>query len=132
MAIEGKIKLLGHKYSQAIALYTQVIKLNSENVVYWANCVFSHIKLKEYCSVIEAKLKLLKLSPDIQRAIIGERLHIWQWEVQRCIQEFSIGECPEDALMHFGMKIVMEHCPLQQTSFSYGLIRIASEDQMCR
>ncbi|XP_060172469.1 serine/threonine-protein phosphatase T-like isoform X2 [Lycium barbarum] len=63
MAIEGKIKLLGHKYSQAIALYTQVIKLNSENVVYWANRVFAHIKLKEYCSVIEDGAKAIEIVP---------------------------------------------------------------------
>ncbi|XP_059308795.1 serine/threonine-protein phosphatase 5-like isoform X2 [Lycium ferocissimum] len=63
MAIEGKIKLLGHKYSQAIALYTQMIKLNSENVVYWANHVFAHIKLKEYCSVIEDGAKANEIVP---------------------------------------------------------------------
>ncbi|XP_059308794.1 uncharacterized protein LOC132059968 isoform X1 [Lycium ferocissimum] len=109
MAIEGKIKLLGHKYSQAIALYTQMIKLNSENVVYWANHVFAHIKLKEYCSVIEDGAKANEIVPRYSkvdtgavclilmgcdwgfRVIIGERLHIWQWEVQRRIQEFSTG-----------------------------------------
>ncbi|XP_059285870.1 serine/threonine-protein phosphatase 5-like isoform X2 [Lycium ferocissimum] len=96
MAIEGKIKLLddeksnflvliscvssisifgpisgGHKYSQAIGLYTQVIKLNSENVVYWANRVFAHIKLKEYCSVIEDGAKAIEIVPRYSKVDTG-------------------------------------------------------------
>ncbi|XP_059282354.1 protein SGT1 homolog [Lycium ferocissimum] len=116
MAIEGKIKLLddeksnflvliscvssisisgpisgGHKYSQAIALYTQVIKLNSENVVYWANRVFAHIKLKEYCSVIEDGAKAIEIVPIYSKGYYRREAAYLAMGSSKTIQEFSRG-----------------------------------------
>lgn len=52
---------LGHKYSQAIDLYTQAIELNSENAVYWANRAFAHTKLEEYGSAIQDATKAIEI-----------------------------------------------------------------------
>ncbi|XP_009603850.1 serine/threonine-protein phosphatase 5 isoform X1 [Nicotiana tomentosiformis] len=51
----------GHKYSQAIDLYTQAIELNSENAVYWANRAFAHTKLEEYGSAIQDATKAIEI-----------------------------------------------------------------------
>jgi serine/threonine-protein phosphatase 5 len=51
----------GHKYSQAIDLYTQAIELNSENAVYWANRSLAHTKLEEYGSAIQDASKAVEI-----------------------------------------------------------------------
>ncbi|XP_047331500.1 serine/threonine-protein phosphatase 5-like isoform X1 [Impatiens glandulifera] len=53
----------GHKYSQAIDLYTKAIDLNSENSVYWANRAFAHTKLEEYGSAIQDASKAIEIDP---------------------------------------------------------------------
>ncbi|KAK4342238.1 hypothetical protein RND71_038054 [Anisodus tanguticus] len=53
----------GHKYSQAIDLYTQAIELNSENAVYFANRAFAHTKLEEYGSAIQDGTKAIEIDP---------------------------------------------------------------------
>ncbi|KAF3635898.1 Serine/threonine-protein phosphatase 5 [Capsicum annuum] len=53
----------GHKYSQAIDLYTQAIELNGENAVYWANRAFAHTKLEEYGSAIQDGTKAIEIDP---------------------------------------------------------------------
>ncbi|CAN4103147.1 unnamed protein product [Withania somnifera] len=53
----------GHKYSQAIDLYTQAIELNSDNAVYWANRAFAHTKLEEYGSAIQDGTRAIEIDP---------------------------------------------------------------------
>ncbi|XP_075079414.1 serine/threonine-protein phosphatase 5-like isoform X1 [Nicotiana tabacum] len=57
----------GHKYSQAIDLYTQAIKLNSENAVYWANRAFAHTKLEEYGSAIQDATRAIETDPKYSK-----------------------------------------------------------------
>lgn len=57
----------GHKYSQAIDLYTQAIELNSENAVYWANRAFAHTKLEEYGSAIQDAAKAIETDPKYSK-----------------------------------------------------------------
>ncbi|XP_023640498.1 serine/threonine-protein phosphatase 5 isoform X1 [Capsella rubella] len=51
----------GHKYSNAIDLYTKAIELNSNNAVYWANRAFAHTKLEEYGSAILDASKAIEI-----------------------------------------------------------------------
>lgn len=60
-------EFLGHKYSQAIDLYTQAIKLNSENAVYWANRAFAHTKLEEYGSAIQDATRAIETDPKYSK-----------------------------------------------------------------
>ncbi|TMW93537.1 hypothetical protein EJD97_011524 [Solanum chilense] len=53
----------GHKYSQAIDLYTQAIELNGENAVYYANRAFAHTKLEEYGSAIQDGTRAIEIDP---------------------------------------------------------------------
>ncbi|XP_055823236.1 serine/threonine-protein phosphatase 5 isoform X1 [Solanum dulcamara] len=53
----------GHKYSQAIDLYTQAIELNGENAVYHANRAFAHTKLEEYGSAIQDGTRAIEIDP---------------------------------------------------------------------
>lgn len=53
----------GHKFSQAIDLYTQAIELNGNNAVYWANRAFAHTKLEEYGSAIQDASKAIEIDP---------------------------------------------------------------------
>ncbi|KAH0654585.1 hypothetical protein KY289_032263 [Solanum tuberosum] len=53
----------GHKYSQAIDLYTQAIELNGENAVYYANRAFAHSKLEEYGSAIHDGTRAIEIDP---------------------------------------------------------------------
>ncbi|XP_049415217.1 serine/threonine-protein phosphatase 5 isoform X1 [Solanum stenotomum] len=53
----------GHKYSQAIDLYTQAIELNGENAVYYANRAFAHAKLEEYGSAIHDGTRAIEIDP---------------------------------------------------------------------
>uniref|UniRef100_A0A1J3HMB1 Serine/threonine-protein phosphatase 5 n=1 Tax=Noccaea caerulescens TaxID=107243 RepID=A0A1J3HMB1_NOCCA len=51
----------GHKYSNAIDLYSQAIELNGNNAVYWANRAFAHTKLEEYGSAILDATKAIEI-----------------------------------------------------------------------
>ncbi|KAI3457089.1 hypothetical protein Pfo_013752 [Paulownia fortunei] len=51
----------GHKYSQAIDLYTQAIEVNKDNAVYWANRAFAHTKLEEYGSAIQDATRAIEI-----------------------------------------------------------------------
>ncbi|PSS17650.1 Serine/threonine-protein like [Actinidia chinensis var. chinensis] len=68
-----EIKLLAneafkaHKYSQAIALYSQAIELNSQNAVYWANRAFAHTKLEEYGSAIQDASNAVEVDPKYSK-----------------------------------------------------------------
>ncbi|KAH0744106.1 hypothetical protein KY290_032099 [Solanum tuberosum] len=53
----------GHKYSQAIDLYTRAIELNGENAVYYANRAFAHTKLEEYGSAIQDGTRAIEIDP---------------------------------------------------------------------
>ncbi|XP_049374173.1 serine/threonine-protein phosphatase 5 isoform X2 [Solanum verrucosum] len=53
----------GHKYSQAIDLYTQAIELNGESAVYYANRAFAHTKLEEYGSAIQDGTRAIEIDP---------------------------------------------------------------------
>ena len=60
-----------HKYSQAIALYSQAIELNSQNAVYWANRSFAHAKLEEYGSAIQDASKAIEVDPKYSKACLA-------------------------------------------------------------
>ncbi|XP_015575452.2 serine/threonine-protein phosphatase 5 isoform X1 [Ricinus communis] len=68
-----KIKVLAneafkaHKYGQAIDLYTQAIKLNGQNAVYWANRAFAHTKLEEYGSAIQDATMAIEIDPKYSK-----------------------------------------------------------------
>ncbi|XP_056845205.1 serine/threonine-protein phosphatase 5 [Raphanus sativus] len=57
----------GHKFSQAIDLYTQAIELNGNNAVYWANRAFAHTKLEEYGSAIQDASKAIDIDPKYSK-----------------------------------------------------------------
>ncbi|XP_056845211.1 serine/threonine-protein phosphatase 5 [Raphanus sativus] len=57
----------GHKFSQAIDLYTQAIELNGNNAVYWANRAFAHTKLEEYGSAIQDASKAIEIDPKYSK-----------------------------------------------------------------
>lgn len=57
-----------HKFSQAIALYTQAIELNSQSAVYWANRAFAHTKLEEYGSALLDASEAIKIDPKYSKA----------------------------------------------------------------
>lgn len=50
-----------NKYSQAIDLYSQAIKVNEGNAVYWANRAFAHTKLEEYGSAIQDATRAIEI-----------------------------------------------------------------------
>ncbi|XP_058219364.1 serine/threonine-protein phosphatase 5 isoform X2 [Rhododendron vialii] len=56
-----------HKFSQAIALYTQAIELNSQSAVYWANRAFAHTKLEEYGSALLDASEAIKIDPKYSK-----------------------------------------------------------------
>ncbi|KAG5544873.1 hypothetical protein RHGRI_017362 [Rhododendron griersonianum] len=56
-----------HKFSQAIALYTQAIELNSQSAVYWANRAFAHTKLEERGAAYLAMGKFKEALKDFQQ-----------------------------------------------------------------
>ncbi|KAI8551222.1 hypothetical protein RHMOL_Rhmol06G0168100 [Rhododendron molle] len=58
-----------HKFSQAIALYTQAIELNSQSAVYWANRAFAHTKLEEY-GLLQARCSV-SCNGKVQRSTKG-------------------------------------------------------------
>lgn len=60
----------GHKYSQAIDLYTQAIELNGENAVYYANRAFAHSKLEEYGSAIQDGTRAIEIDPRYSKVSI--------------------------------------------------------------
>lgn len=62
--------LTGHKFSQAIDLYTQAIELNGNNAVYWANRAFAHTKLEEYGSAIQDASKAIEIDPKYSKVNI--------------------------------------------------------------
>ncbi|XP_010689928.2 serine/threonine-protein phosphatase 5 isoform X2 [Beta vulgaris subsp. vulgaris] len=57
----------GHKYSQAIELYSQAIEVNNQNAVYWANRAFAHTKLEEYGSAIHDATKAIEIDPKYSK-----------------------------------------------------------------
>ncbi|KAF7140152.1 hypothetical protein RHSIM_Rhsim06G0121700 [Rhododendron simsii] len=57
-----------HKFSQAIALYSQAIELNSQSAVYWANRAFAHTKLEEYGSALLDASEAIKIDPKYSKA----------------------------------------------------------------
>ncbi|XP_013745007.2 serine/threonine-protein phosphatase 5-like isoform X3 [Brassica napus] len=57
----------GHKFSNAIDLYTKAIELNGNNAVYWANRAFAHTKLEEYGSAIQDASKAIEIDPKYSK-----------------------------------------------------------------
>ncbi|KAF8094723.1 hypothetical protein N665_0354s0012 [Sinapis alba] len=57
----------GHKFSNAIDLYTKAIELNGNNAVYWANRAFAHTKLEEYGSAIQDASKAIEVDPKYSK-----------------------------------------------------------------
>mmetsp|Transcript_16199 Transcript_16199/g.14538 ORF Transcript_16199/g.14538 Transcript_16199/m.14538 type:complete len:503 (-) Transcript_16199:135-1643(-) len=68
-------KLLGKKqYSQAVEKYTQAIKRNPNNAVYFSNRAAAYTYLKQYNQAVQDSQSASKLDPDYVKAYVREGL----------------------------------------------------------
>ncbi|GAV77161.1 LOW QUALITY PROTEIN: Metallophos domain-containing protein/TPR_1 domain-containing protein/PPP5 domain-containing protein/TPR_11 domain-containing protein [Cephalotus follicularis] len=90
----------GHKYAQAIDLYTKAIELNSQNAVYWANRAFAHTKLEEYGSAIQDASKAVEVDPKYSKAWYYRRgaAYLAMGKFKEALKDFQQVKkiCPND------------------------------------
>ncbi|GAB2274683.1 Serine/threonine-protein phosphatase 5 [Dionaea muscipula] len=89
----------GHKYTQAIDLYTQAIQLNGQNAVYWANRSFAHIKLEEYGSALQDASKAIEIDPKYSKGYYRRgAAHLALGKLKDALKDFQQVKriCPND------------------------------------